>query len=122
MPRVLVVEDEPLIAMVLEDWLAELACESVGPAASARAALGLIASTPLDAAILDVTLREGDSFAVAEALRARNVPFAFATGRGPAGIDARFRDAPVLVKPFQLEAVRDALTILLGRPPGQSIT
>ena len=100
MPRILVVEDEALIALVLEDWLADLACETVGPAASAHAALGLIESTKLDAAILDVTLREGDSFAVAEALRARNVPFAFATGHGPASIDARFRDAPILVKPF----------------------
>jgi DNA-binding response OmpR family regulator len=116
MPRILVLEDEPLIAMVLEDWLAELACEALGPAGTARAALELIASTPPHAAILDVSLRDGDSFAVAAALRARAIPFAFATGRGPTSIDARFRDAPVLTKPFQLEAVRDVLTALLGRP------
>jgi DNA-binding response OmpR family regulator len=115
-PRILVLEDEPLIALVVEDWLTELACETVGPAASARAALALLDGGPLDAAILDVSLRDGDSFAVAAALRARGVPFAFATGRGPASIDARFRDAPILAKPFELKSLRDVLASLLGRP------
>jgi CheY-like chemotaxis protein len=118
MPRILVLEDEPLIALALEDWLAELQCDTMGPAASAQVALGLIESAPPDAAILDVSLRDGDSFAVAAALSARNVPFAFATGHGPASIDARFRDVPILAKPFQLDAVRATLASLLGTPIG----
>jgi CheY-like chemotaxis protein len=115
MPRILVLEDEPLIAMVVEDWLAELAYETVGPVGSASAALVLIESASPDAAILDVSLGTGDSTAVAAALRARSIPFAFATGRGTASIDPRFRDAPILAKPYDLESLRKVLASLLGR-------
>jgi len=113
--RILVLEDEPLIAMALEDWLAELGHDTVGPVASAPAALAAIAATSPDAAILDVTLRGGDSYGVAAALRERGIPFVFATGRDVAAIDARFADAPILTKPFQEDAVRRVLAALLGR-------
>jgi CheY-like chemotaxis protein len=113
MPRVLVVEDEPLIAMLVEDWLAELACETVGPAATAARALALIAEAPIDGAILDVSLDGHDSFAVAAALRERAIPFAFATGHANARIEDRFKDAPRLAKPFDFAHVRDVLAILL---------
>ena len=110
--RVLVVEDEPLIAMLVEDWLAELQCQTVGPAASAREALALIESAQLDGAILDVSLHGHDSFAVADALRERGIPFAFATGHAVDRIDARFKGAPTLAKPYDFERVKTVLAIL----------
>ena len=114
MPRILVVEDEPLIAMLVEDWLAELACEAAGPVGSVAAALALVEGGALDGAILDVSLEGGDSFAVADALRSRNVPFVFATGHGTERIAERFKDAPTLAKPYDFERVRAAVAVLLG--------
>ena len=124
MPRVLVVEDEPLIAMLLEDWLAELHCQTVGPAASAQEAMALIEGAQLDGAILDVSLDGHDSDAVAAALRERAIPIAFATGHAVEWIDARFKDAPTLAKPYDFERVKQVLAILLdgavapSRPAG----
>lgn len=115
MPRVLVVDDEPLIAMLVEDWLADMQCETVGPAGTAAAALALIDGADIDGAILDVSLDGHDSFAVADVLRERAVPFAFATGHGRERIDERFRDAPTLAKPYDFESVRKVVTALLER-------
>jgi CheY-like chemotaxis protein len=113
MPRILVVEDETLIAMLVEDWLAELECETVGPVGSVAEALALIEGGELDGAILDVSLDGHDSFAVADALQTRNVPFAFATGHGAGRIAERFKGAPTLTKPYDFERVRAAVTTLL---------
>jgi CheY-like chemotaxis protein len=115
MPRILIVDDEPLIAMMVEDWLGELQCETVGPAGSAREALALIQGAKLDGAILDVSLGGHDSFAVAAALRERAVPFAFATGHGRERIEERFKDAPTLLKPYDFEGVRKVLAAMLAR-------
>jgi DNA-binding response OmpR family regulator len=115
MPRVLILEDEPLIAMMLEGWLTEIACEPVGPAASVQAALVLIDTARIDGAILDVSLGGGDCFAVAAALRDRAVPFVFATGHGSDVIEPRFKDAPTLVKPYDFESLRQVLARLLDR-------
>jgi DNA-binding response OmpR family regulator len=115
MPRILVVEDETLIAMLVEDWLAELGCEAVGPVGSEAEAMALIEAGELDGAILDVSLDGHDSFAVADALRARNVPFVFATGHATGRIAERFKDAPTLIKPYDFERVRAAVTTLLDR-------
>ncbi|MEJ0098106.1 MAG: response regulator [Bauldia sp.] len=82
MPRILLLDDEPLIAMMVADWLAEIGCETVGPADSVASALGFLDGEPLDGAILDVWLGDEDSFPVADTLRRRGVPFAFATGHG----------------------------------------
>ncbi len=112
MPRVLVVEDEPLIAMLVEDWLAELECQTVGPAATAQDALALI-DDALDGAILDVSLDGHDSFAVAAALRERAIPFAFATGHANDRIEDRFKDAPKLAKPYDFDRVKSVLAVLL---------
>ena len=111
-PRVLVVEDEPLIAMLVEAWLEELQCETVGPAASAEAALALIGGAPLDGAILDVSLDGHDSFAVAAALRERAIPFAFATGHAAERIEERFRDVPRMAKPYDFARVKSVLAKL----------
>jgi CheY-like chemotaxis protein len=114
MPRILVLDDEPLISMMLRDWLAELSCETVGPAYSVRGALDLIGPGTLDAAILDVSLGRENSYPVADALCKLGIPIALATGYGGAGIDPRFKDALVLSKPFGFEAVKRVVDRLIG--------
>ncbi len=107
--RILVVDDEPLIAMLLGDWLVELGCEVVGPAHSVDAALSLLNGSKVHGAFLDVSLGTNDSYLVAEALRQLSVPVIFATGHGADSIDARFRDAGTLTKPFDFAAVENAV-------------
>jgi CheY-like chemotaxis protein len=116
MPRILLLDDEPLIAMMMEEWLTELDCETAGPAHTVRDALDLLDGAALDGAILDVTLVNEDCYPVAEALKGRGVPFAFATGHGPGGVDQRFRTALVLSKPFSFESVKGIIAKLLDKP------
>jgi CheY-like chemotaxis protein len=108
-PHVLVLDDDPLISDLLQDWLTELSCRTVGPAHSVEGALGLIEAGPLDGAILDVALRGGDSYPVAEALAKRGVPFAFATGFEATDVRERFPDALILRKPFSLRDLKSAI-------------
>jgi DNA-binding response OmpR family regulator len=114
-PRVLVVDDEPLISMLVEDWLTELGCEVVGPAASVADGLELARGTELDGAILDVNLGNETCFALADALRSRGVPLAFATGDGTLGDVSDFEDAIVVSKPFDFAAVKAAVEALRDR-------
>jgi len=109
--RILVVEDEPLIAMMLEDFLEVLDRQVAGTADSVATALAQIdGGAGIDAAILDVNLRGGEkSTRVAEALAARDIPFVFATGGTEEGVDERFRDRPRLAKPFTMDGVAKAL-------------
>ena len=116
MPRILVLDDEPLIAMMMEEWLAELGCETVGPASSVPSALGLIEGTAIDGAILDVSLGNEESYSVADALRERGVPFAFATGREANGVAVRFKDVLILLKPFDFAEVKVVIAKLLDAP------
>lgn len=118
MPRILVVDDEPLIAMLLGDWLEELGCDMIGPAESVGTALDFTGSMTLDGAILDVTLGHETSYPVAEALRERAVPFAFATGHDGSDLDDRFKGAPLLPKPFDFAQVKAVVAALLERRPG----
>lgn len=108
--RVLLVEDEPLIAMMLEDFLDALDKQLAGTADSVAAALPMIEDGGIDAAILDVNLRGGEkSFAIADALAKRGVPFVFATGGGGDDIAPEHRDRPRLAKPFTMDGVERAL-------------
>ena len=113
--RILVVEDEMIVAMLFEDILAEVGATVVGPASRNARALELVAEGPVDAAILDVNLGSETTVPVAEALRARGVPFAFATGYGASGIPAGFEGTPCLPKPFREADVIAALEGLLAR-------
>ena len=115
-PRVLVLEDEPLIAVMMGDWLTELGCEPVGPAHTVPAALALIEGGMLDGAILDMTIGSQDSSAAADALRVRGIPFAFATGRSGDGLTARYPDVPTLAKPYDFAALQGVLAGMLGTP------
>ena len=100
MARILVVDDEPLISAMTEDWLSELGHVVVGPAHNLAAALKL-AEMDLDAAIVDVALGKDKSYPLADALSARGVPFALTTGYGPDGIE------PEVPRPFDArQAVR----------------
>lgn len=99
--RVLVVEDEMLVAMLMEDMLVELGCEPVGPASDIESALRLAVEETLDMAILDVNLNGRPSYPVADALAARGIPFIFATGYGANGLSEGYGHTPTLQKPFQ---------------------
>ncbi len=101
--RILVVEDEIMVAMLIEDVLGELGHRVAGLARSVREALAIIAAEPIDAALLDVNLEGEMVFPVAAELRARGVPFAFVTGYGRTMIEQDFADWPMLQKPFRPE-------------------
>jgi CheY-like chemotaxis protein len=113
--RVLVVEDELMIAMLVEDMLADLGCAVVGPAHTVEAALKVVAEDPsIDAALLDVNLAGQPVFPVADALRARRAPMVFSTGYGEAGLRDVDAGAPVLQKPFRAGDLAKALQNALG--------
>ena len=111
--QILIVEDEPLISMMLEDFLEVLDKSVAGTADSVQGALAVLADAPVDAAILDLNLRGGEkSIPVAEALAEKGIPFIFATGGSDEGVDERFRDRPRLQKPFTMDGVARALQSL----------
>ncbi len=113
--RVLVVEDEMMIAMLVEDMLAELGCAVVGPAHALDAALEIaLTDSAIDAALLDVNLGGKPVFPVADALREKGVPAIFSTGYGDAGLRDADRGAPVLQKPFRAGDLARALSEALG--------
>jgi len=113
--RILVVEDEMMIAMLVEDMLTELGCSVVGPAHALAEALALAQSEPgLDAALLDVNLAGQPVFPVADALREKGVPAIFSTGYGDAGLRDIDRGSPVLQKPFRAGDLARALGEALG--------
>lgn len=107
--RLLIVEDEFLIAVMLEDMLSDLNFGVAGTASNPARALELIASTEIDAAILDVNLDGCDSFGVAAALRERRIPFIFTTGYGASRVLPEYAHHPVVQKPYRLEELSDAL-------------
>src|SRR5262245_19084283 len=90
MPRILVLDDEPLIALMIADWLEEQGLEVLGPAYSVTQALEILSSQAAHAAILDVSLGSSDSYEVADVLASRRIPFVFATGHGADAVAARF--------------------------------
>ena len=112
MARILVVEDEPLIGLLVADWLSELSHTVIGPAPDEAAALSLIAAEKPDAAILDISLSGHDSTQVGAALHARGIPFALATGHAGAQADA-YQTKLKLEKPFAFEDIRRILSLLL---------
>lgn len=114
MPRILVVDDEPLISMMVEDWLTELGCEVVGPVRSVADGIELATAAALDGAILDIRLGDGDSYPLARALLIRGIPFAFATGQGDGSLNSEFEGQPILVKPFDFASVQDVVGKLLA--------
>jgi CheY-like chemotaxis protein len=114
--RVLVVEDEMLVLIMIEDMLADLGCKSVTSAATVDKALALIDAQYFDAAMLDMNLNGSESHPVAEALSARGVPFVYSTGNTGHGSRHDYSGRPVLKKPFKYEELVAILTRLKLAP------
>jgi CheY-like chemotaxis protein len=111
--RVLVVEDEAMVAMMIEDMLGELDCTVVATAARLEKALLLADSLDIDVAILDLNLDGKLTYEVADRLAGRRIPFLFSTGYGAASLPERLRASPTLSKPFQQAALAQAIARVL---------
>ena len=111
--RILLVEDEMLVSMLIEDVVKELGCEVVGPAADRDKAMSLAETEDVDVALLDVNLGGEPVYPVADLLKTRGVPFAFISGYGQHAASARYGDVPTLAKPFRLTTVEDTIAELI---------
>ncbi len=111
--RVLVVEDEVMVSWILEEMLAELGCEVVGPAARVEQALAMVNAETIDLAVLDVNLNGKKSFPVADALLARGVPFIFSTGYSNDGFPDAYKGHPMMQKPYAIANLSGALESLM---------
>lgn len=109
--RILVVEDEPLVAALVRRQLVSLGAAVVGPAPTVPRALAMVAAGDFDAALLDLNLRGESARPVADALRARGAPFAYATGYGETPDD---EDVPTIAKPFRVAQLDAALGAALA--------
>ncbi|MFZ0149046.1 MAG: HWE histidine kinase domain-containing protein, partial [Xanthobacteraceae bacterium] len=105
-PRVLLVEDEALVAMMIQETLGELGFQIVGPVSTASEALSWARENHFDAAVLDINLGDGLVYTVAEVLEQRGVPFVFVTGYDVDSIDSRFTAIPILQKPIEREMLQ----------------
>lgn len=112
--RVLIVEDEALVAMFIEDLLTDIGHEVGAVASRMEDALNIAKTGSFDFAIIDVNLDGKPSYPIAEALVERGIPFAFATGYGANGLDPRFHGFPVLSKPFALADLQKLLPGLVA--------
>lgn len=113
--RVLLVEDEAIIAMTAEDMLDQLGCVTVASSSTLADAMVTAARGGFDVALLDINLNGLDSLPVAALLKEAGVPFVFTTGYGTTGRDPRFNDVPLVTKPYQLGDLADAIARALGR-------
>jgi CheY-like chemotaxis protein len=111
-PRVLLLENDPLIAMTLADQLDDLGYDVVGPAHSLVEAVSLATEGKLDAALLDWNTEGKGSGVVADILIRRDIPFAFVTGYAEIA-DGQYRDIPLLNKPFSMEMLARAVESIL---------
>lgn len=107
--RVLLIEDEALVMMLLEDTIGEIGCEIAGAASRVEDALEKASVLTFDVAILDVNLNGRQTFDVARRIAERGIPFVFATGYGAASLLAGFQNVPILQKPFQPQDLEEAL-------------
>ncbi len=105
-PRVLLVEDEALVAMMIQDTLIEFGFQVIGPLSTASEALAAARESHFDAAVLDINLGDGLVYTVAEILGVRGVPFVFVTGYDVDSIDPRFSDIPILQKPIDRDVLQ----------------
>lgn len=111
--RVLVVEDEMMVLMMMEDVLASLGCEAVSAASNVPKAAALIEEQSFDLALLDMNLGGVETYVLADALASKQVPFAFATGYGNRDMRTGYQDRPMLKKPFSIEELAKVLSELL---------
>ena len=115
-PRcILIVEDEPLIAMMLEDFILSLGHDVAGPCETVAEALSTIASKQFDLAILDVNLKGENVWPVATALRERGIPFVLASGGHVEPPPPEFADTPMIEKPYTIDRVSPIIDAALAR-------
>jgi DNA-binding NtrC family response regulator len=107
--RILVVEDEAMISMLLEDMVLDCGGELVGPVAKFEDALELAHKAEFGVAVLDLNLNGTLSYPIAEVIRDRGIPVIFATGYGADGVPDRFSDCPTLQKPFSQQDFAEAV-------------
>ncbi|PZO05106.1 MAG: response regulator [Alphaproteobacteria bacterium] len=113
--RILVVEDESLVAMLIETILEDMGCQTIGPVSGIDEAMRTVAEDMnIDGALLDVNVAGREVFPVAEALKARGVPFVFSTGYGEGGLPPHWRGQNTIQKPFTEQTIREALMKALG--------
>lgn len=113
--RILIVEDESMISMLIEDMLTDMGCAIAGTASQLQDATAKVASLAFDAAILDVNLNGSQTWPVAQALTGRRIPFVISTGYGAAGVPDAFAEVPILGKPFDANELERALRAALDR-------
>lgn len=114
--RLLIVEDEPLLAMLVVDQLAEIGCDVVGPACTISEARRLALAAAFDAAIVNWNMRGTVSTEIADILSRRQIPFLFVTGYDELPLEAR--TTVVLNKPYRREELQEAVQNLLGHQRG----
>lgn len=115
MKRVLIVEDEALISMMIQDTLDHLGYEVVATASRLDDGLEKARTLAIDVAVLDVNLHGELSYPIANLLVGRHIPFIFATGYGRAGLPDNLRDAEFVTKPFRERQLDDALRAATSR-------
>lgn len=112
--KILLIEDEPMIAMLLEDFVDMAGHETYGPVETVEGALEAVKAGGFDAAITDINLNGQKAWGVAEALRAQAIPFAISSGAPDSEIPEAYADAPLLKKPYMLADVEAVLAQLLA--------
>ena len=116
--RILIVEDEAMISMLIEDMVLDFGSEIVGPAARLDHALTLALQADIDVGLLDINVDGSVVFPVADVLRFRGIPFIFATGYDFRSLPERFRGCPTLSKPFSYQNFADTLRNVLKGTSG----
>jgi CheY-like chemotaxis protein len=113
--QILIVEDESLVAMMIEDMLEDLGHKVIATSGRMPDASKLVSDAVADLAILDVNLNGEETYPLADSLAARAIPFIFATGYGSSGIKAEWSGVPVLQKPFQSRELVEAINRVIRR-------
>jgi len=113
-PRVLLVEDEPLIGLLFDEQLDELGFAVLGPVVDVSAAVDMAGSADFEAAIVDLRLGQANAYPVAETLAARGIPFALTSGLPHSAIEERFAERPYLAKPYAIDDLRALMLGLIG--------
>jgi len=114
--RVLLVEDEVLITLLLQDMLLDIECETADAPASLEDALSAARNGAFDLALIDLNLQGKLTYPLADLLKARRIPFIFVTGYGAAALEPAYADAPVLEKPFRREDLEAMIARVLSDP------
>ena len=116
--RILVVEDSPVVADDSAEILQDLGCTVVGPAGNMAAALQLAEKDDFDAAIVDINIRGGKSYAVLKILESRQIPFLLTSGYADWSMPEEWVDRPRLAKPYTANMLGESLAALLESEPG----